>query len=263
MRRVKSPVDRWRLLVSGLAGRHKRAQPLNNRGDSWRAIKGSVSSPVASKPEIDARPLYALREESENIASCWKRPLHGGEEDDALNGPCRSPFSLLEQFSAKVFHGHSGGSLFAWTTLTSIFQSKLKFLGTFIVDLSTFGNISRQFSVHPEDQPMIFPKCFIVWAWVDIFPIILFIRLIMRFTEFGSQHWKIHKIKYVKLLGEFIIRHFESKCFKFLFPRWQRESMLTTRYLNLWLVEKSLSMYSLFSSQRDIVSLFFFHFFFF
>lgn len=42
----------------------------------------------------------------------------------------------------------------------------------------------------------------------------------MRFTEFGSQHWKMYKIKHVT----FIIRQFEREWyFKFLF------SALTTR----------------------------------
>lgn len=50
MRRVKSPVDRWRLLVSGPGGRHKRARPLNNRATLDERLKVLSHRPSLFQP---------------------------------------------------------------------------------------------------------------------------------------------------------------------------------------------------------------------
>lgn len=70
MRRVKSPVDRWRLLVSGPVGRYKGALPLNNRATLDERLKVLSHRPLPSSRDWCA--LLRVARKIRNIASCWK-----------------------------------------------------------------------------------------------------------------------------------------------------------------------------------------------
>lgn len=91
MHRVKSPVDRWRLLVSGPAGRYKRALPLNNRATFDERLKVLSHRPLPSRGDWCACVRATRR--TKNIASCWKTfRLSGG------NGGLEMTWGSLRNF---------------------------------------------------------------------------------------------------------------------------------------------------------------------
>lgn len=98
MRRVKSPVDRWRLLVSGPGGRHKRARPLNNRATLDERLKVLSHRPSLFQPgdwcPTVRQAARRIRKILHPVQTCPARRLQ-------LKRPSSSsiPFVLLDQLS--------------------------------------------------------------------------------------------------------------------------------------------------------------------
>lgn len=95
MRRVKSPVDRWRLLVSGPGGRHKRARPLNNRATLDERLKVLSHRPSLFQPgdwcPTVRQAARRIRKILHPVQTCPARRLQ-------LERPS-IPFVLLDQLS--------------------------------------------------------------------------------------------------------------------------------------------------------------------
>ena len=158
MRRVKSPVDRWRLLVSGLAGRHKRAQPLNNRATLDERLKVLSHRPLPPSRRL-MRDLSTNCEKNQKILHpiasnvlCTEGKGGGADVSAVLLS------SLLEQFLAKIFHGYPGWSVFVSTTPDLDISIEVEALGNVYRWSFYFFVIARCYARRiTQDQWMIFP----------------------------------------------------------------------------------------------------------